>query len=153
MFFFVCANSFDLFDVFLPNYSNTQNRPAAFVNNTNGSYLYAYCLNLTQSSSYKNHNRIKSPSASSSSSSSSSSSTSSIINENSATVIMTSYWKDGRDFNPISVHLERTVQQKYEDIDTLNNHFVSPKYLDWLCTKVLQGTLFILINNKIYFLV
>ncbi|XP_037050170.1 low-density lipoprotein receptor-like isoform X2 [Bradysia coprophila] len=104
----------------------------SFVNNTHGSYLYAFCLNLTQSSSHKY--RIKSPASPSSSSSS-------IISANpSATVIMTSYWKDNRDFHPINVHIERTVAQKYdENVDTLDNQFVSTNYLDWLCTKVLQA--------------
>lgn len=110
----------------------------AFVNNTRGSYLYAFCLNLTKSASYKNHNRITSPSSSS------------IVNENPTQVIMTSYWKEDHNFNPINVHVERTIAQKYEDVDNFDNQFVSAKYLDWLCTKVLQGTT--LYPTQIYFI-
>lgn len=62
---------------------------------------------------------------------------------------MTSYWNNNREFNPINVHVERTIAQKFEDIDTLDNQFVSTKYLDWLCTKLLQGTLY---PTQIYFI-
>ncbi|KAJ6635659.1 Very low-density lipoprotein receptor, partial [Pseudolycoriella hygida] len=101
----------------------------SFVNNTSGSYLYAFCLNLTKHSSNKYYNRITSPTSSSSSS---------IINENPTTAIMTSYWNNDRDFHPISLHVERA--NKFKDIDSFDNQFVSPKYLDWLCTKLLRAS-------------
>lgn len=62
---------------------------------------------------------------------------------------MTSYWKNNRTFNPLKVHIERTNARNIQDIDTFDNQFVSAKYLDWLCTKLLQGTLY---PTQIYFI-